>query len=427
VGVVAGVRQSGAQWDKVLVFGLWLAAALHTAGSVIQYVLMATLGPQMGQPFIPMALYHGFSNVRFFGQWQTMLLPFVVLPLLWWGQGLKLRLLFGGVALWWWMLLIGSGTRGSWVGLTVGAVVAAWCGGAVGWRWFRWQALAGVAGAIAFVVVMLWMPLQFPAPKVLSPMAQEFLGLGPEGAVPSSTPLTTGRNLLDRGSVSARERLWGFSVQALQSNPLLGIGPMHFSSIQNDVANHPHNAPLQWFAEWGLIGGLLWCGLAVYGVWRFGRAVWQGVGLSPLALETASWAPSTRLQHTSFTMVAVLAGLVGAMVQALVDGVVVMPISQVSLAALSAWAIGFCLQQQSTPPLRLSAWAWRPQALMFMVMTSFFAAIAVGVSPEIRRVPDLMWEAVQSQGRLGVPVFPRFWTHGAIYPFVPSPLPNPNP
>ena len=268
VGVLAMVRHQAraAEWDKVLVFGLWLAAALHAAGSVIQYVLMAALGPTTGQPFIPMALYHGFSNVRFFGQWQTMLLPFVVLPLLWWGRGLKLQLLFGGVALWWWMLLIGSGTRASWLGLKVGAVVAAWCGGAVGWRWFRWQAVAVVAGAIAFVVMMQWLPQYFPAPKVLSP-----------------------------------------------------------------------------------------------------------------------------------------------------------------LALLSAWGIGFCLREQTTLSSGLSissslqAWSWRCQMAMVVVMASFIAAIVVGVAPEIRRVPELMFEAAQLRAKYDWAVGPGFWANGRIYPLV---LPN---
>ena len=268
VGVLAMVRHQAraAEWDKVLVFGLWLAAALHAAGSVIQYVLMAALGSTTGQPFIPIALYHGFSNVRFFGQWQTMLLPFVVLPLLWWGRGLKLQLLFGGVALWWWMLLIGSGTRASWLGLKVGAVVAAWCGGAVGWRWFRWQAVAVVAGAIAFVVMMQWLPQYFPAPKVLSP-----------------------------------------------------------------------------------------------------------------------------------------------------------------LALLSAWGIGFCLREQTTLSSGLSissslqAWSWRCQMAMVVVMASFIAAIVVGVAPEIRRVPELMFEAAQLRAKYDWAVGPGFWANGRIYPLV---LPN---
>ena len=416
VGVLAMVRHQAraAEWDKVLVFGLWLAAALHAAGSVIQYVLMAALGPTTGQPFIPIALYHGFSNVRFFGQWQTMLLPFVVLPLLWWGRGLKLQLLFGGVALWWWMLLIGSGTRASWLGLKVGAVVAAWCGGAVGWRWFRWQAVAVVAGAIAFVVMMQWLPQYFPAPKVLSPLALEFLGLG------QSTALTTERGAASFTALSGRGELWMLSLQALRSHPLLGLGPMH-------IEFNPHNAPLQWMAEWGVVAGLLWCGLAVYGLWRFAGAVRLRVAQRP-TVHALSARPSNELSaYTSQTMVAVLAGLVGAMVQAFFDTVVVMPVSLVSLALLSAWGIGFCLREQTTLSSGLSissslqAWSWRCQMAMVVVMASFIAAIVVGVAPEIRRVPELMFEAAQLRAKYDWAVGPGFWANGRIYPLV---LPN---
>ena len=58
---------------------------------------------------------------------------------------------------------------------------------------------------------------------------------------------------------------------------------------------------------------------------------------------------------------------------------------------------------------------------MVVVMASFIAAIVVGVAPEIRRVPELMFEAAQLRAKYDWAVGPGFWANGRIYPLV---LPN---
>jgi O-antigen ligase len=52
---------------------------------------------------------------------------------------------------------------------------------------------------------------------------------------------------------------------ALQ-NPWLGVGPLHFSSVRNPIAAHPHQAILQWLAEWGFIATILALTIIYYGI-----------------------------------------------------------------------------------------------------------------------------------------------------------------
>lgn len=45
--------------------------------------------------------------------------------------------------------------------------------------------------------------------------------------------------------LSLREVLWKHAWAKIVEFPWLGIGPMHFASLKNPVANHPHQAMLQ--------------------------------------------------------------------------------------------------------------------------------------------------------------------------------------
>ena len=66
---------------------------------------------------------------------------------------------------------------------------------------------------------------------------------------------TAARSLLHRSptSDSGRFEYWGFALEQIQSAPVLGVGPMHYAVYPESMGGHPHNAVLQFAAEWGLI------------------------------------------------------------------------------------------------------------------------------------------------------------------------------
>lgn len=95
------------------------------------------------------------------------------------------------------------------------------------------------------------------------------------------------------GNLSGRDRVWGAALDAIDSNPLLGIGFGRFSftdPVLADVfADGPttfstHNVPLQMVTDFGLVGA---AALAVV-VMALVRAFWNIVILPPLAALAAA-------------------------------------------------------------------------------------------------------------------------------------------
>jgi hypothetical protein len=183
-------------------------------------------------------------------------------------------------------------------------------------------------------------------------------------------------------------------VQFSSENPWFGIGPMHFAYWKNEVAAHPHNVVLQWFAEWGVPAGLLLAGL------------WVSSGFA-LAEYTRRMADQSEIR-TRYFRAALLAALTGASAQAMVDGVMVMPVSQTLLALLAGWAVGV----MHCPRLRLLIGSVERVLLTLSIL---FAVIAVifGIAPEIGNLVERQktyLEGLQEGARL----LPRFWAQGWI-------------
>ena len=367
--VAAGRRDIGERADPLPVLLFYAAALAYAVKTAVVYLSMLVVGPEYGMPFDARELYTGFSNIRFFGHVQTMLLPFLVLPLLWWGTTRLRRMLLGTVPVLWWMLVIGSGTRGTWVALLIGGAVACGFGNQPGRRWTVLQLRALRAGAVAYLVFILLIPELLSRPATFLHRTDDIL------------------------SLSHREILWAASVKMMAAYPWLGVGPMHFSDTWNAVAAHPHNAVLQLMAEWGLPAAVLF------------TLVFAMTGLKwamRIRIDTAA-CPDAR---GSWIAVALLAALTGAAAQAMVDGVIVMPVSQTLLAALCGWAIG----QSAAPVTAAPSRAWIvPRAAVML-----FAAGAVACTVYLDAPRLEQRERAYSEIRPNSILLPRFWTQGWI-------------
>lgn len=368
--VAAERQRTGTAADVWLTMLLFAMAAAYSVTTLSIYCAMLLVTPAYGIGFDIRELYATFSNVRFFGHIQTMALPFLVLPALWWCRSRWQRLLLWSVPVIWWMLAIGSGTRGTWVALLVGAIAALAYGGTAGRRWLQGQIFVFGSGLLAYAVFMLGLPLLIDLPPTFLHRAGDIL------------------------SLSRREDLWLAVLQLVQANPLLGIGPMHYAYWSGEVAAHPHNAVLQWAAEWGLPAALLM------------TAVWAWGGLA-FAAWTRSMAGAEHDRGPAFR-VALLAALAGASAQAMVDGVLVMPVSQVLFAVLAGWALG---SMRSAPAADAVGLATR-LALAVVVLAAVIAVVQ-GVRPEIGRIAERQEAYQAAHGRDRI-LLPRFWTLGNI-------------
>lgn len=311
-------------------------------------------------------LFEGtFSNRRFFGQVASMVVPLLSYPLL---KSNKTRMQRWGLYTLlsiWWMLVIVSGTRGTWMALGVASVVLALLAWHASHRWLRIQLLTAMAGALLFVVMFVWVPLWLD-----------------QGA-------SVENRLSNLATLSGRHELWLLAWMQIAAHPWLGIGPMHFAAIHNDFGAHPHNALLQLAAEWGMPATL---GLVLPAV----------AGLVVLLAGLRRPAAS----H-NFLLVCLTASLLAASVQSMVDGVIVIPYTQVWLVLISGWALGVHFREKvqivsASRPIRLVVPTFSLVALV---------ALLNGVYPETLNRAEATKAFVDAGNQL---VPPRYWAVGWI-------------
>lgn len=320
-------------------------------------------------------LIEGFSNRRFYGQFQTMTLPLLALPLLLPGLKRSIRHSIFALLACWWLIAIVGGTRGTWLGMAVAAAVISKCG-LSGRQWVRWQILAALAGLCLYGLLF----------SLLSDLLHVKLVNSAGGR------LTV--------TLSAREIIWDQAWEMIKSRPILGFGPMHFANSHNLVGAHPHQAILQWASEWGVPSTLLVGGLGFRGIWATIR----------LARERAASPDKADLLR-----ICLLASLLGALTQSMVDGVIVMPYSQIWLAIVVGWLIGLhrgAVERGPGP-------AWLRQGWMAMMVLS----IGLLVYEVARDFPNLDARSAEFDRDLGGTHLPRFWRQGVIATKADLPLP----
>lgn len=310
-------------------------------------------------------LLEGFSNKRFYGQFQTFTLPILAFSLLAATNPAAKRWAFILLSCWW-VIAISGGTRGTWMGMAGAAAALALCG-IQGWRWVGWQMLAVLVGVTVF-----WL-LFSVLPSTLDIEVVNFAG----------DRLST--------SLSAREIIWHQAWEMIKERPLLGFGPMHFADIPNPVAAHPHQSVLQWACEWGIPSTLLVMWLVFKGLWATFRLV--------------------RANHRStepvdLLRVCLVASLIGALTQSMVDGVIVMPYSQLWLAIVVGWLIG--IHEFSPRPLVVWANAQRGWFVLLTLAVAYLGYIAVRDFPNLEQREQVYIQ--EHGGRFQ----PRFWMQGVI-------------
>lgn len=360
---VAHIRTAAGEHFDRIVLGIVAAACLiYFVGFSAAYA--ATLA---GAPLNAWELFHGFSNVRFFGQFQTMTLPLLAL-LIYYSKSNPQRTGAFALLACWWMLAFVSGTRGTWLGMLAAAALIGLAGWRPGRAWLRWQAAAAVIGlalyALLFYAVPYWM--------------------GNAGLLIDRLPDITG--------LSRREVIWGQAWEIIKQHPVFGIGPMHFAAHPNGVGAHPHNAILQLAAEWGIPAMLLLVGFALYGLIKFAAAIHR---------------LSRSADRPPMLQIALFAALIAAATQSLVDGVIVMPYTQTVLMLIAGWALGLHLAAMA-PARQL-----RPAAVgTLAVAAALLLAILVYVA--LPQVAGLEAREAAYTRQHGSYFLPRFWRQGWI-------------
>lgn len=318
----------------------------------------------------------GFSNPRFPAQLQALTIPLLPLAML----AIRHRggrVAFGLVFALWWMCVIGSGSRTAWLALTVAALTLAFVGPS-GRRWLMIQAAFAAAGALLYVFIF----------HVVAPWA---------GA---QTALETGR-LTDSASISARIELARIALGMVTSNPLLGVGPMHFAYVDNGLGAHPHNFLLQIAAEWGVPVLLIVVALLGALYWR----TWQAA--RRVASDADGGLPAASL----------LAALTAWMVGIQFDGYMVIPTSQIA----SMVVLMLCVALVRHDRARLASDAvpagnGRGPLAWTTTATAMLACVVLLALPLTPFGNPTQRETQWRQENPTAPFWPRFWQQGWIGP-----------
>ena len=180
----------------------------------------------------------------------------------------------------------------------------------------------------------------------------------------------------------------------IQTHPWFGVGPMHYAWYSIGTA-HPHNSVLQLAAEWGLPATLLMLVLAGYGVFCWLKR------FSSVALEA--------IPETDPYGVVLFFRLAGqATCYSMVDGVIVMPLSQVMMAVVVGMMLGlYGNDNKQSNGLRSKYLAHQ-----------IFAGVVL-IAMEWSVLPDLLPRLLGNKQMIPIDYHtsytrPRFWQEGGI-------------
>lgn len=303
-------------------------------------------------------LISGFSNPRFFGQFQVILIPvlaWLVLDFRQEYQYKKFILIITVLSIHWCIALM-LGGRGLWLSLAI-SNMSLYFISPLFWRFFRVQIITGLLGFILFIFLFHLIP--------------HWLDL----------PTTLHENL--RTTLSGREKIWQWALDMAIANPLLGKGPMHFSSIQNEIAAHPHQVILQWLSEWGFIA-------------TFFILVLIGKGII-YAIKYI------RTRDPDNYDVALWLAIIGSLALAQVDGVFIMPYTETWLAIVTGLALAQWSTQEKKPPFQQCS----------MIFLSLPTLLILG-NILFNEIPSLAEDSKSHREAYNSGYTPRFWQQGWI-------------
>ncbi|WP_413970764.1 O-antigen ligase family protein [Stutzerimonas stutzeri] len=356
--IVLALTVSGVTGRSTRIFVLWTMAAvgfIHAFQFLVYYLMAFVTGIRMLDADL---LFNGFSNPRFFGQFQVMLMPVMALLVERCRQQRRTSIaaLLGLALISQWCIAFTLGGRGLWLGLLASHLALLLINRQL-WRIVALQASAALLGLLLFLLLFKLIPL--------------WLGLDP-----------ILRDSL-RTSLSGRERIWQWAWEMALDNPWLGVGPMHYSATYNPIAAHPHQVVLQWLAEWGFAATLIALAIGAWGLLHGAHCLRQ---VSANELDAGLWV-----------------AIVGALVLAQVDGVFVMPYTETWLALL----IGLALARWSKPatPSRIQRIAC---AIIAIPVLWVLGKVLISEVPTLPQTVD----AYMTQHHTGWT--PRFWSQGWI-------------
>ena len=286
------IAKSAKLYRSVLIILLIVSVAFVLASLLVYLYIQLNNYKLTYQNLIETVVYSGFTNVRFFNQYITWILPFLSLPLLYvnkkWIKCLVFILLT-----YWWFLGLGTSSRAFVVEWVLVAVVTIFFFRKHAFKFLAYNIAAAILGAVLMYLLL----------------------------IPEASQSVASATVIDRSFVqdSTRLKVWLGVFDVFLKHPFFGVGPGLFpiygikmTDTYTIMTAAPHNFPLRMFAETGLVGTVL-------------LAVPLLVGGYTLLRKTYASLKSGVANQLDLV---VIASLISASFHALVSGVMTMPLSQ---------------------------------------------------------------------------------------------------
>jgi len=347
-----------------------LLLGAYVAGVTARYASAVAMRDPLS---IDVALF-GYANPRFPSALHALLMPFVAALAIDAAQRRSVRAAAFTVLALIWTINLALGTRAIWFAY----------GAAFGTLWLLPTrrcigALARATGAAALVGIAGYL--------LLFKLLPAWSGIGEHIAQRSLDQLMWGSN---------RELLIRSSVDAILGSPWLGLGPMQFAAIPGVWAAHPHNWILQLGSEWGLPALLL----ALYALGRTVRRL-----VAQIAPVGASGSPAA--------VVPLCAGLI-ALYYGLVDGNLVMPVSQSAAAIVFGCVLGSVGARSRTSPEAVAGPRRSTAPRRLWIAIALVAATAQLFWFTLQTLPAAMEREATHRVYAPEMLWPRFWSDGFV-------------
>jgi len=310
-------------------------------------------------------VFGAFINIRIFAELQFLTL-FLLPAAHYQFTSSGWRLFTALTAVFWWGLLLYTGTRSALVALPFALIILAITarGQALGWfKVLGFQFLGGaffyfaLRGIVAFV------------------LDESFWG-------------GSGGMSFARSSTSGRLDMWSDSWNQFLESPWFGQGPGAFACFTDGLAAGPHNLFFQLLAEWG--------GLVTFTSFVLAVVIFCGMVLQLKARETPD-----SLQLSLFVT------LVTAVAASMMQGMINSPLQQMLIVLVFGWA--WHVFSYTRFVSRSNNSISNAQVLHFIGVVGFLSIVLWGTKKDLELQTELL---VSPDGVVNLSYGPRFWADG---------------
>ena len=282
-------------------------------------------------------LFPGFSNVRFFNQFQIFTFPFLLIPLITFQYKNKAwEYLSYLIVCIWILILLASQSRGAIATLIASTIIIGILYRGSAKPILKVFAVCFTIGSILYWILFLILPHLLGLDKFF-------------------------QGIINRYTTSGRIELWTDALNLVQQKPVLGTGPLHFSYYVKGAHAHPHNSIMQFLSEFGAPFTVILILVACYylQIWIRKSLLLPRASQSKIPLKSIT---TSDLISTNRVWILLFYSFILGVIYSQVSGVLAMPLPQTMLAIIS----GLMLSLGSFKPIPANHYTL-PQSVIIQI------------------------------------------------------------